>query len=74
LQVKDDTNLLGAVETLVSDEGYRTQTAADGVDAMNVVAPARLDLVVSDVMMPRLDGVKLVGSLKGIPAWPTFPL
>lgn len=74
LLVEDDTNLLRALEMLVSGEGYRVQTAADGVDAMNAVAQERPDLIVSDVMMPNMDGVHLVRLLKGVPALADIPV
>ncbi|MGF6571605.1 CheY-like chemotaxis protein [Paraburkholderia sp. GAS333] len=74
LLVEDDVNLLRALETLVTDDGYRVHTAADGQYAMLEVARERPDIIVSDVMMPRMDGLGLVRALLAIPALSGIPV
>lgn len=74
LLVEDEVNLLRALETLVIDDGYRVHTAADGQYAMLEVARERPDIIVSDVMMPRMDGPDLVRALLAIPALSGIPV
>jgi CheY-like chemotaxis protein len=50
------------------------RTAVDGVDAMQVVAAEKPDLVVSGCMMPRMDGAGFVRALKAIPALAAIPI
>ena len=45
-------------------EGYRVVTAGDGVEGIERVHRDRPDLVLLDVMMPRMDGIEVVRSLK----------
>ncbi len=51
-------------EAILEDEGYRIQTAADGREALEVIACERPDAVLLDVMMPRLDGFEVCRRLK----------
>ena len=59
------------VAALLEDEGYVVRHAKDGLEALAAVDSNRIDLVVSDVIMPRLDGASLVRKLRrrgdGIP-------
>ena len=45
---------------LLESRGYAVDVAVDGVDGWNAVRAGRYDLVVSDVDMPRMDGIELV--------------
>ncbi|MFM0132896.1 response regulator [Paraburkholderia sediminicola] len=74
LLVEDDANLLRALETLVGDTGYRVCTASDGLKVMGTVCKGRPDVVVFDVMMPGMDGVKFVRALKAVPALADIPV
>lgn len=74
LLVDDDANLLAALKALISGAGYRVQTAVDGVDAMRAVTNEKPDVVVSDSMMPRMDGAGFVRALKAIPALAAIPI
>jgi two-component system OmpR family response regulator len=53
--------LLGAV---LAEEGFRATTAQDGIEALRVVASATPPDVVTDLMMPRLDGYTLIDRLR----------
>jgi two-component system phosphate regulon response regulator PhoB len=59
LIVEDDTSLLRLLELRLSVDGYTTRTAADGVAALQVLAAWLPDVIVTDVMMPRLSGLSL---------------
>jgi CheY-like chemotaxis protein len=56
-----------------SHEGYEIEGAKDGVEALKLFAQSRFDLVLSDVKMPRLDGVSLARHLlSNVPVTPIF--
>ncbi len=59
--------------TLLSDAGYSVQTAADGHIALQIIALAPPDLIITDVMMPRLDGWALLDRVhEGNPGLPVI--
>ena len=49
---------------LLDGAGYEVDIAVDGMDGWNAVRTGRFDLVVTDVDMPRLDGIELVTLIK----------
>ena len=49
---------------MLENRGYTVDVAIDGVDGWNAVRSAHYDLVVSDVDMPRMDGIQLVRHIK----------
>jgi DNA-binding response OmpR family regulator len=56
LVVDDDDAIRQMVETLLAEEGYDVDSAANGEEAMRVVRQKPFDLVVLDIMMPVMDG------------------
>jgi DNA-binding response OmpR family regulator len=56
LVVEDDHGLRELLVALLAGEGYRVVTAADGLDALEVVGRGPPDLILVDAGMPRLDG------------------
>ncbi|WP_322102723.1 response regulator [Paraburkholderia sp. J41] len=64
LLVDDDTNALDALKELVGQEGYRVRTAADGSDALQSALDDPPDVVISDCMMPRMDGLELMREMR----------
>jgi two-component system chemotaxis response regulator CheY len=48
--------------------------AGDGQDALAVMAQHRVDLVLSDINMPKMDGLQLLASLKASPQWHSIPV
>ena len=69
LVADDDPAVLGLVAELLEEGGYAVKTASDGATALAAAESDPPDLVVSDVMMPRLDGLTLASRLRqrGIP-------
>lgn len=59
LLVDDDTNALCALKELVGQEGYRVKTAANGAVALRTAIADPPDVVVTDCMMPEMDGMDL---------------
>jgi CheY-like chemotaxis protein len=64
LVVDDEPDILGALELFLEMEGYRVMTASDGQEAITKLADVRPDLVLSDVMMPFLNGIELLQHVK----------
>ncbi|MEU7501446.1 SpoIIE family protein phosphatase [Streptomyces griseofuscus] len=65
LVADDNADMREYLTRLLAGSGYDVTAVADGVEALQSVRRDAPDLVVSDVMMPRLDGLELVASLRG---------
>lgn len=64
LVVEDDLTLLETLEYNLAGEGYEVITAADGLTALEVARQEQPDLVVLDLMLPRLDGFEVCRILR----------
>ena len=64
LVVDDDKNTRRLMQAVLEAEHYTVSTAADGEDALAVLDREHVDLVVLDVMMPRMDGYAFTATLR----------
>ena len=64
LVVEDDPHLREVITEVLSAEGYAIYEACDGLGALERIGAVTLDLVLSDVMMPRLNGLELAERLR----------
>lgn len=64
LVVDDSITVRGVEAKLLETHGYAVATAVDGMDGWNRVRSERFDLVITDVDMPRMDGIELVDMIK----------
>jgi DNA-binding NtrC family response regulator len=64
LVVDDDAMARGALATLLRDDGFTVETAADGFKALGKVEENEIDVVVSDLKMPAMDGLELMSKLR----------
>src|SRR5918994_4607511 len=64
LVVEDEPVIRELMSILLEDEGYTVRQAVDGLQALEVLEQHGVDLVLSDVKMPRLDGASLVQRLR----------
>jgi DNA-binding NtrC family response regulator len=64
LVVEDDAITRRNLCVLLSEEGYEVDQAGDGVQALEILALRSFDLVLSDIIMPRMDGLKLLKRLR----------
>ena len=64
LLVDDDAALLEVMSIVLSSEGYRVITAADGAEALKKVGGEGLNLVVLDVMLPRISGFEVLKKIR----------
>jgi two-component system sensor histidine kinase and response regulator WspE len=63
--VVDDSLTVRVLERkLLGNRGYEVEAAVDGMDGWNAVRTGRFDLVVTDIDMPRMDGIELVTLIK----------
>ncbi|HEY9861877.1 MAG TPA: ATP-binding protein, partial [Candidatus Obscuribacterales bacterium] len=74
LLVDDNTDMRDYVRRLLLNQGYDVETAADGVTALSVIQQQLPDLVLTDVMMPRLDGFGLLRELRAAPTTKDIPI
>jgi CheY-like chemotaxis protein len=59
LLVEDDPALRRYLEVVLERAGYEVASAGDGLEAMKVLLAARVDVIVTDALMPNLDGYEL---------------
>jgi two-component system sensor histidine kinase and response regulator WspE len=74
LVVDDSLTVREMERKLLSARGYDVDVAVDGMDGWNVVRSGDYDLVVTDVDMPRMDGIELVTLIKGDVRLHTLPV
>jgi response regulator RpfG family c-di-GMP phosphodiesterase len=64
LLVDDEINILKALNRLLRTDGYRLLTAGSGVDALIIMAREPVDLVISDMRMPEMDGAIFLAKVR----------
>src|SRR5687767_6006388 len=63
LVVDDDPMIRKVVRQMLGSRGYTTTEAADGVDALKLLDDEPFDLIITDVYMPRMDGLQFARAL-----------
>jgi twitching motility two-component system response regulator PilH len=71
LVVDDERDVLDALETALVSQGWRVVTAVNGADALDKALQLRPDLVLTDLLMPVIDGIGLAKSLRANPSTAT---
>ncbi len=74
LVVDDEFGIVTLLRDVLEDEGYRVLTASNGRQALDRIAEERPDLVLTDFMMPVMDGAALLRVLSGDTATKTIPV
>ena len=64
LIVEDDTELCRLFSHVLEKNGYHTRMVSNGQEALDALAEEYVDLIISDIMMPVMDGYELVRSLR----------
>src|ERR687894_2506995 len=64
LLVDDDAALLEVTSIVLASEGYRVLTAEDGIEALRILGRETLDLVVLDIMLPRMSGFEVLKKMR----------
>ena len=74
LVVDDEFDVLSVYTMLFEFVGFRVRTAADGMEALALARRELPDIVLSDYMMPMMDGAELCAALRGDPALRHIPI
>ena len=64
LVVEDDNNSRRLMCTVLEQYGYNAIPASDGIDALDVLDKKHIDLIILDIMMPRMDGFEFTDTLR----------
>ncbi|MGB3468322.1 MAG: ATP-binding protein, partial [Cyclobacteriaceae bacterium] len=73
LLVDDNADMRTFIRTLMEDD-YHIIEARDGKDALEKMSEVKPDLILSDIMMPRMDGIDLIKRIKENEVWRKIPL
>ncbi len=74
LIVDDSLTVRELQRKLLAGEGYETEVAVDGMDGWNALQSGPYDLVITDVDMPRVDGIELATLIKRDPRFASIPV
>lgn len=74
LVVDDSITTRSLEKSILEAHGYRVQVALDGVEAMQQLRASPVDLIITDVQMPRLDGFGLLEAVKRDPLLSSIPV
>jgi two-component system response regulator FlrC len=69
LVVEDDPNLREAIVDSLMLKGHEVQDVCNGVEAIKVIAQSSLDIILSDINMPEMDGLQLLAHIKKHQPW-----
>lgn len=69
LIVDDETNIVISLEFLIKQAGYELRIANNGQEALEQVATFQPDLILLDVMMPKINGFEVCHRVRENPAW-----
>ena len=64
LVVDDDETLLRLIAVSLQRAGFVVHTAANGVEAIAVASRESIDLLITDILMPEMEGIELIGRLR----------
>ena len=64
LVVDDDREIVDSISIFLSGEGYKALKAYDGIEALDILSENEVHLMILDIMMPKLDGIKTLMKLR----------
>jgi len=74
LVVDDSATVRKFVSVSLSMQGFRVVTAEDGMDALEKLPREHVDLVITDLNMPNMDGMEFARTLRGNPVYQDLPI
>jgi two-component system alkaline phosphatase synthesis response regulator PhoP/two-component system response regulator VicR len=72
--VDDEINIVRLIQVNLQRQGYEVETANNGAQALAKIKENRPDLLVSDVMMPEMDGFELLANIRRDPTLMDLPV
>ncbi len=66
LLAEDDRSLSRSLDTWLTLEGFEVVTVYNGEEALNKLLQEQYDLLITDISMPRLNGVDLINKIRGV--------
>ncbi len=73
LVVDDDPTILDSIADVLRVSGYNCLTAANGIEALQVMQQHAPDLIVADIMMPKMDGYQFYEAVRQNAVWVSIP-
>jgi CheY-like chemotaxis protein len=74
LVVEDDPSVRGLLDTLLTSEGYRVTTASDGIEGLSEAAAHRPAVILLDIVMPDLGGLRVLEEMQANPLLAGVPV
>ena len=74
LAVDDSASMRQMVSFTLKGAGFNVIDAVDGMDALSKAKTGKVDLVLTDVNMPRMDGISLIKELRALPSYKFTPI
>jgi len=74
MTVDDAQTMRNMISFTLKGAGHQVVEAPDGLQALNALRSRQVDLVISDVNMPNMDGIELTRQLRAIPAYARTPI
>lgn len=74
MTVDDSASMRQTISFTLRNAGYEVVEAVDGRDALDKLSRQAVDLVITDLNMPNIDGIELIRQLRGLPAFRYVPI
>jgi two-component system chemotaxis response regulator CheY len=74
LIVDDSESIREVVSFTLENEGYNVLIAVDGTDALRFLDGTPIDLIITDLHMPEMDGITLIKEVRKMPAYQRIPI
>jgi len=74
LVVDDSPAIRSGIKMLLKQSGYTVEIAGDGEQGLQVAKEGRFDLILSDIMMPHMNGIEMIHALRKLPSYSAVPI
>ena len=74
LIVDDSESIREVVNFTLENEGYKVLTGINGKDALKYLDGTPIDLIITDLHMPEMDGIKLIKNVRAMEAYKRIPI
>ncbi|MFO8037313.1 MAG: response regulator [Anaerolineales bacterium] len=72
--VDDDPDILEGIISILETQEYRLETARDGIKCMEIIKEEKPDLLILDLLMPRMDGWGVIREVRNDPHFSDMPI